>query len=30
VQFTGETFDIGVCHMAFFTEPDGNDLMLHD
>ncbi|MEA2158804.1 MAG: hypothetical protein QOD66_1184, partial [Solirubrobacteraceae bacterium] len=22
-------FDTGVCHMAFFTDPDGNDLMLH-
>jgi hypothetical protein len=22
-------FDSGVCHMAFFTDPDGNDLMLH-
>jgi len=21
--------DTGVCHMAFFTDPDGNDLMLH-
>jgi catechol 2,3-dioxygenase-like lactoylglutathione lyase family enzyme len=29
VEFTGETFDSGVCHMAFFTDPDGNDLMLH-
>src|SRR4051812_9069310 len=29
VEFTGETFDTGVCHMAFFTDPDGNDLMLH-
>jgi catechol 2,3-dioxygenase-like lactoylglutathione lyase family enzyme len=29
VQFTGETLDTGVCHMAFFTDPDGNDLMLH-
>jgi catechol 2,3-dioxygenase-like lactoylglutathione lyase family enzyme len=29
VVFTGETFDSGVCHMAFFTDPDGNDLMLH-
>jgi catechol 2,3-dioxygenase-like lactoylglutathione lyase family enzyme len=29
VQFIGETFDTGVCHMAFFTDPDGNDLMLH-
>jgi catechol 2,3-dioxygenase-like lactoylglutathione lyase family enzyme len=29
VAFTGETFDTGVCHMAFFADPDGNDLMLH-
>jgi catechol 2,3-dioxygenase-like lactoylglutathione lyase family enzyme len=29
VAFTGDTFDTGVCHMAFFTDPDGNDLMLH-
>jgi catechol 2,3-dioxygenase-like lactoylglutathione lyase family enzyme len=29
VTFTGETFDTGVCHMAFFTDPDGNDVMLH-
>jgi catechol 2,3-dioxygenase-like lactoylglutathione lyase family enzyme len=29
VQFAGETFDTGVCHMAFFKDPDGNDLMLH-
>ena len=29
VAFHGETFDTGVCHMAFFTDPDGNDLMLH-
>jgi catechol 2,3-dioxygenase-like lactoylglutathione lyase family enzyme len=29
VQFYGETFDTGVCHMAFFSDPDGNDLMLH-
>ena len=29
VVFIGETFDTGVCHMAFFTDPDGNDLMLH-
>jgi hypothetical protein len=21
--------DTGVCHMALFTDPDGNDLMLH-
>jgi catechol 2,3-dioxygenase-like lactoylglutathione lyase family enzyme len=29
VTFLGETFDTGVCHMAPFTDPDGNDLMLH-
>jgi catechol 2,3-dioxygenase-like lactoylglutathione lyase family enzyme len=29
VQFLGETLDTGVCHMALFTDPDGNDLMLH-
>ena len=29
VEFMGEIFDTGVCHMAFFTDPDGNDLMLH-
>ena len=29
VEFNGETLDTGVCHMAFFTDPDGNDLMLH-
>ena len=29
VEFRGETFDTGVCHMAFFTDPDGNELMLH-
>jgi catechol 2,3-dioxygenase-like lactoylglutathione lyase family enzyme len=29
IEFIGETFDTGVCHMAFFTDPDGNDLMLH-
>ena len=22
-------FDTGVCHMAFFRDPDGNALMLH-
>jgi predicted enzyme related to lactoylglutathione lyase len=30
VQFMGDTMDSGVCHMAFFTDPDGNDLMLHN
>ncbi len=29
VEFTGDTFDTGACHMALFTDPDGNDLMLH-
>lgn len=29
VVFMGDTLDTGVCRMAFFTDPDGNDLMLH-
>jgi catechol 2,3-dioxygenase-like lactoylglutathione lyase family enzyme len=29
VQFDGETLDTGVCHMAFFKDPDGNALLLH-
>lgn len=29
VTFLGETVDTGVCHMAFFTDPDGNALILH-
>ncbi len=29
VKFAGETFDTGVCHMAFFEDLDGNALMLH-
>ena len=29
VSFRGEIFDTGVCHMAFFADPDGNSLMLH-
>ncbi len=29
VCFDGPTFDTGVCHMAFFADPDGNALMLH-
>jgi len=28
-EFTGETFDTGVCHMATFVDPDGNELTLH-
>jgi hypothetical protein len=27
--FAAETLDTGVRHMAFFRDPDGNDLMLH-
>ena len=29
VEFEGETLDTGVCHMAFFRDPDGNLLLLH-
>ncbi len=29
VDFHGETLDTGVCHMAIFTDPDGNLLILH-
>lgn len=29
VEFMGEIFDTGVCRMAFFSDPDGNDCMLH-
>jgi catechol 2,3-dioxygenase-like lactoylglutathione lyase family enzyme len=29
VEFVGDVLDTGVCHMAFFADPDGNDLMLH-
>jgi catechol 2,3-dioxygenase-like lactoylglutathione lyase family enzyme len=29
IEFRGEIFDTGVCHMAFFADPDGNELMLH-
>jgi catechol 2,3-dioxygenase-like lactoylglutathione lyase family enzyme len=30
VVFQGETLDSGVCHMAFFSDPDGNVLMFHN
>ncbi|MBK5220769.1 MAG: VOC family protein [Thermoleophilia bacterium] len=30
VAFQGETLDSGVCHMAFFSDPDGNVLMFHN
>jgi catechol 2,3-dioxygenase-like lactoylglutathione lyase family enzyme len=29
VEFAGDILDTGVCHMAFFADPDGNALMLH-
>ena len=29
IEFRGDTFDTGVCHMAFFSDPDGNEFMLH-
>lgn len=29
VQFMGDIFDTGVCHMGFFSDPDGNTYMLH-
>jgi catechol 2,3-dioxygenase-like lactoylglutathione lyase family enzyme len=29
VEFAGDILDTGVCHMAFFRDPDGNALMLH-
>ena len=29
VEFQGETLDTGVCHMASFLDPDGNELTLH-
>jgi catechol 2,3-dioxygenase-like lactoylglutathione lyase family enzyme len=29
VDFEGETVDTSVCHMATFSDPDGNQLVLH-
>jgi predicted enzyme related to lactoylglutathione lyase len=29
VEFQGEVVDSGVCHIAGFTDPDGNALILH-
>lgn len=29
ISFAADTMDSGVCHMAFFTDPDGNNLVLH-
>jgi catechol 2,3-dioxygenase-like lactoylglutathione lyase family enzyme len=30
IEFLAETLDSGVCHMAFFKDPDGNVLMFHN
>ena len=30
VVFESEPFDTGVCHMAMFADPDGNQLVLHN
>jgi catechol 2,3-dioxygenase-like lactoylglutathione lyase family enzyme len=29
VTFRGDILDSGVCHQAFFADPDGNPLILH-
>jgi catechol 2,3-dioxygenase-like lactoylglutathione lyase family enzyme len=29
IEFEADTLDSGVCHMAYFRDPDGNALMLH-
>ncbi len=29
VEFTGETIDTGVCHMAFCADFDGNGVIIH-
>ena len=29
VEFLHETIDSGVCHLASFSDPDGNRLQLH-
>ena len=29
VVFNGDVLDTGVCHMAFFADPDGNQMVLH-
>ena len=29
VEFVADNIDSGVCHMAYFADPDGNALMLH-
>ena len=30
VEFAMDTIDSGVCHMAIFSDPDGNQLMFHN
>jgi catechol 2,3-dioxygenase-like lactoylglutathione lyase family enzyme len=30
VEFKGDTLDSGVCHQAFFEDPDGNALAIHN
>jgi predicted enzyme related to lactoylglutathione lyase len=30
LTFAADTMDTGVCHMAFFSDPDGNAFMLHN
>jgi catechol 2,3-dioxygenase-like lactoylglutathione lyase family enzyme len=29
IEFAADTMDSGVCHMAYFRDPDGNALMFH-
>jgi catechol 2,3-dioxygenase-like lactoylglutathione lyase family enzyme len=29
IEFNGDVLDTGVCHMAFFADPDGNQMVLH-
>jgi catechol 2,3-dioxygenase-like lactoylglutathione lyase family enzyme len=29
IEFRGDILDSGVCHQAFFADPDGNPLALH-
>ena len=29
IEFHGDILDSGVCHQAFFSDPDGNPLILH-
>ncbi len=30
VRFEGDTLDSGVCHQAFFEDPDGNAMAIHN